>query len=350
MALPRTYKSVHLARRPTDHITPDIFTVKQDQTSTITALKDGEVLFSPSHLSLDPAMRGWLNDSRSYIPPVKIGAVMRGAGVGSIVASKSSKFRKGEKVYASCGWTELSVLKDNEVEKLELPPNGRITDALGALGMPGLTAYFGILDVGKVKAGDFVVVSGAAGATGSVVGQIAKLKGATVLGLAGSDSKCTWLVNELGFDQALNYKDPSFKQNFRSATKQLIDVYFDNVGGEILDMALSRAKEHARFVMCGGISQYNTKDVQGPKNYLMIVSMRIRMEGFIVFDYAKQYPEAKRQLAQWMAEGKIKRQETILKGGVERLPEALQMLFQGGNTGKLMVEVAAGEEEPRAML
>jgi NADPH-dependent curcumin reductase CurA len=206
--------------------------------------------------------------------------------------------------------------------------------------LTGLTAYFGILQVGQVKAGDFVVVSGAAGATGSVVGQIAKLKGATVLALAGTDDKCTWLVNELGFDAALNYKDKDFAQKFRAATKGFIDVYFDNVGGEILDMALARAKPHARFVMCGGVSQYNSKDIKGPKNYLMIVSMRIRMEGFIVFDYAKQYAEARKELARWLEEGKIKRKETIVKGGLKEAERALVGLYQGLNTGKLLVEVS----------
>lgn len=218
--------------------------------------------------------------------------------------------------------------------------------------MTGLTAYFGIIDVGKVKAGDFVVVSGAAGATGSVVGQIAKLKGATVLGIAGSDDKCRWLTSELGFDNALNYKSPTFTADFRKATKQLIDVFFDNVGGEVLDLALSRAKEHARFVMCGGISQYNTESVQGPKNYLMIVAMRIRMEGFVVFDFAKEYSRALKELGQWLGEGKIKRKETIVKGGLGKADQALVDLYKGVNTGKLLVEIKDGgdEEQLRAKL
>ena len=208
-------------------------------------------------------------------------------------------------------------------------------DIADFVGMTGLTAYFGIIDVGKVKAGDFVVVSGAAGATGSVVGQIAKLKGARVLGLAGSDDKVQWLKEELGFDDALNYKDKDFFKKFRTATKDLIDVFFDNVGGEILDLALSRAKVHSRFVICGGISQYNTSKPQGPKNYLMIISMRIRMEGFIVFDYQDQYPKALKDLAQWLEEGKIKRKETIVKGGLAKAEKALVELYDGMNTGLL---------------
>lgn len=197
-----------------------------------------------------------------------------------------------------------------------------------------MTAYFGILEVGKVKAGDFVVVSGAAGATGSVVGQIAKLKGATVLGIAGSDDKVRWLKDELGFDDALNYKDQDFRQKFKEATKDLIDMFFDNVGGEVLDLALSQAKPHSCFVICGAISQYNSANPQGPKNYRNIISMRIRMEGFIVFDYAKQYPEARKQLSQWLEEGKIQRKETIVKGGLAKAQQALVDLYNGVNTGE----------------
>ena len=236
---------------------------------TASSLQDGEVIFQTLYLSLDPAMRGWLNPTRSYVPPVEIGAVMRGNGIGIIVASKSKKYPVGTYATGMCGWSEYTVLKEKFVEPLDLPEGAVPTDALGVLGMTGLTAYFGILEVGKVKAGDFVVVSGAAGATGSVVGQIAKLKGATVLGLAGEDSKVQWLKEELGFDDALNYKDPEFAKKFRAATKGLIDVYFDNVGGEILDLALSRAKPFSRFVMCGAISEYNNKKPQGPKVLLL---------------------------------------------------------------------------------
>lgn len=289
-------------------------------------------------------MRGWLNPTRSYIPPVEIGAVMRGSGIGLIVASKSSKFPVGTYATGMCGWSEYAVLKEKFVEKLHLPSGAVPTDALGVVGMTGLTAYFGILDVGQVKAGDFVVVSGAAGATGSVVGQIAKLKGARVLGLAGEDSKVAWLKEELGFDDALNYKDPDFTKKFRTATKDLIDVYFDNVGGEILDLALSRAKPFARFVQCGAISAYNDKKPQGLRNYMMLISMRIRMQGFIVFDYEHKYAEARKELAQWLSEGKLKRTEWIVKGGIGKAEEALVGLFEGKNTGKTMVEVARAED------
>jgi NADPH-dependent curcumin reductase CurA len=336
------YSAVHLKERPTGAIQPGrTFELKQHPAPKAFDLKDGEVIFQTLYLSLDPAMRGWLNDVRSYIPPVQIGEIMRGGSVGVIKASKSPKFKVGDHAVGSLGWTELAVAKDTEVSKFKLPSNGRVTDTLSVLGGTGLTAYFGILDVGKVKAGDFVVVSGAAGATGSVVAQIAKLKGATVLGIAGSDDKCEWIKNELGVDVALNYKDPKYAQKFRAATKGFIDVYFDNVGGETLDLALSRAKPHARFVMCGGISQYNAEagEAQGPKNYLMIVAMRIRMEGFVVFDYEKQYPQARKDLAQWLAEGKIKRKETIVKGGLKNAEQALVDLYKGVNTGKNVASV-----------
>ena len=261
-----TYTSIHLAERPQDAVVAGkTFTPKQQEIPSASSLKDGEVLFQTLYLSLDPAMRGWLNPTRSYIPPVEIGAVMRGSGIGLIVASKSKKFPVGTYATSMCGWSEYSVLNEKHVESLDLPEGAVPTDALGVLGMTGLTAYFGILEIGQIKKGDFVVVSGAAGATGTVVGQIAKLKGAKVLGLAGEDSKVSWLKEELGFDEALNYKDPQFAKKFRDATKDLIDVYFDNVGGEILDLALSRAKPFARFVMCGAISEYNKKKPQGPK-------------------------------------------------------------------------------------
>lgn len=339
-----SYTSIHLAERPTDAVVAGkTFQSRQSQIPPASSLKDGEVLFQTLYLSLDPAMRGWLNPTRSYIPPVEIGAVMRGTGIGLIVASKSSKFPVGTYASGLCGWSEYVVLKDKHVDKLDLPHGAVLTDTLGVLGMTGLTAYFGILDVGQVKKGDFVVVSGAAGATGSVVGQIAKLKGATVLGLAGEDSKVQWLKEELGFDNALNYKDPDFKKKFRAATPDLIDVYFDNVGGEILDVALSRAKPFSRFVMCGAISEYNKSKPQGPKNYMMIISMRIRMQGFVVLDYESRFIEARKELAKWLSEGKLKRKETIVQGGIGKAEEALVGLFEGKNTGKIMVQVADPE-------
>ncbi|CAI6332093.1 unnamed protein product [Periconia digitata] len=338
-----SYTSVVLAQRPKDKIVPGTtFATKQQPIPDASTLQDGQVLFQALYLSLDPAMRGWLNDVRSYVPPVQIGETMRGVAIGVVKASKSSKFPAGSYASASSGWAEYAVLPEKSLESLELPPGAVLTDALGVLGMTGLTAYFGITEVANVKKGDFVVVSGAAGATGSVVGQIAKLMGARVLGIAGGDDKVKWLKEELGFDAALNYKSKNFVKEFRSATKDLIDVYFDNVGGEILDLALTRAKPFARFVMCGAISQYNSNksQIQGLKNYTMIISMRIRMQGFIVFDYQKQYSKARQELAQWLSEGKLKRKEHIVQGGLGKAEQALVDLFNGANTGKLLVEVA----------
>lgn len=336
-----TTQSVVLASRPTGDIIPgETFKLQSQPKLSNADLKSGQALVEVIYLSLDPAMRGWLNDVRSYVPPVPINGIMRGAVIAQVTVSKSSKYPVGSHVYVGAGWREEAIIDDSDkdIQKLDVPRGGRLTDALGVLGMTGLTAYFGLLDVGKVKAGDFVVVSGAAGATGSVVCQIAKLKGAKVLGLAGSDDKVGWL-KDLGCDAALNYKSPTFAKDFRTATKDLIDVFFDNVGGEILDLALSRAKSHSRFVICGAISQYNSREPKGPKNYLMIISMRIRMEGFIVFDYASQYGAARKELAQWLAEGKIQRKETIIKGGLKVAEEALLGLYKGTNTGKLLVEV-----------
>ncbi|KAL8787524.1 MAG: hypothetical protein Q9213_002182 [Squamulea squamosa] len=364
-----TYTSVHLAKRPKDVIIPEeTFTIRTNDIPKAADLKDGEVLFQSLYLSLDPAMRGWMNDARSYVPPVQIGEIMRGFCIGIIKASKSSSFPTGSYATGNVGWTEYAIVHSKSLQKVDLPKDAKITDALGVLGMTGLTAYFGILSVGQVKAGDFVVVSGAAGATGSVVGQIAKLKGATVVGIAGSDDKVQWLKEGLGFDDALNYKDPDFPKRFREATKDYIDVFFDNVGGEVLDLALTRAKAHARFVICGGnqllspfetdrstkpptaISQYNSSKPQGPKNYLNIITQRIRMEGFIVFDYAEQYPQARAELAQWLTEGKIQRKETIVQGGLAKAGEALVDLYRGINTGKLLVEIVPHKETVEAHL
>jgi NADPH-dependent curcumin reductase CurA len=224
-----TYTSIHLAERPTDLIVPGkTFAAKQQAIPDVSSLKDGEVLFKTLYLSLDPAMRGWLNDRRSYVPPVQIGEKMRGIGIGIVKASKADKFPVGTFVSAMCGWAEYAVVGGDQLQSLDLPNGAVPTDSLGVLGLTGLTAYFGMLDVGKVKEGDFVVVSGAAGATGSVAAQVAKLKGAKVMGLAGDDSKVRWLKEEMGLDEALNYKDLDFTKKFKEATKGFIDVYFDN--------------------------------------------------------------------------------------------------------------------------
>jgi len=336
-----TYKSVVLAKRPVGPIVAgETFRLEEKPLLTASDLKNAQVLLEPIYLSLDPAMRGMLMDVRSYVPPVQIDARMQGMVLAKVTASKSAKYEVGAFVTARSGWTEQEIVDDSNpgVSPLDVPQGCRLTDTLGALGMTGLTAYFGLLDIGKVKAGDFVVVSGAAGATGSIVVQIAKLKGAKVLALAGSDDKVAWL-KELGCDEALNYKNANFAADFKAATADLIDVFFDNVGGEILDLALGQAKQGARFVMCGGISQYNDVKPQGITNIIMVVKMRIRMEGFIVFDFLPRFGEGRAQLAQWLQEGKIQRKETIIPGGLEAAEKGLIDLYAGINTGKLLVQI-----------
>ncbi|RYP10006.1 hypothetical protein DL764_000935 [Monosporascus ibericus] len=335
-----------LAERPKNNIIPGkTFKAERGPAPTADDLKDGEILVEALYLSLDPAMRPWLNDTRSYVPPVAIGEKMRGAALSRVLASRNPAAKPGDLVTAMCGWTEVAVVNAKAFEVVPLPPAGaRPTDAIGVLGITGLTAYFGLLKIGDPKPGDTVVVSGAAGATGSVVGQIAKLKGARVIGIAGSDDKCAWLRDELGFDAALNYHSPNFSRELRDATPDFINVYFDNVGGEILELALGRAATRARFVMCGSISGYNTGGAKGIRNLAQVIQQRVRMEGFIVFDFAAEYAEARRELGQWLAEGKIKRKETIVKGGLPEAEKAVNMLFEGKNQGKLMVEVKALDE------
>ncbi|KAF7555474.1 hypothetical protein G7Z17_g2156 [Cylindrodendrum hubeiense] len=291
------------------------------------------------YLSIDPAMRGWIDDKRSYLPPVQLGEIMRGYGLGLVEVSKSILFPKGSYALAKTGWTGIVKLPETDLEKVDRRITSNLTDWLDTLGFTGMTAYFGITEIGKVREGDLVVVTGAAGATGLLAGQIAKIKGATVIGIAGSDEKCSWLITDMGFDDALNYKAEDFEEKLKAATHSLIDVFYDNVGGEILDMALERAKPHARFVMCGAVSQHN-EHTYGLKNYLMITRMRITMQGFIIFDYSQRFPEAREQLSKWLAEGLIKRRQTVIKGGISQAEKALLGLYEGLNTGKLLIEVS----------
>ncbi|KAK6224048.1 hypothetical protein LQW54_000194 [Pestalotiopsis sp. IQ-011] len=349
----RQIVTYYLNERPKgDIVHGKTFRSEKSEAPTADQLKDGQILVEALYLSLDPAMRGWLNDIRSYVPPVGLGEKMRGTAVSRVLASKSSKAKEGELVSASIGWTEVAILDEKLFEKVELPQNARPTDAIGVLGLTGLTAYFGLEKIGNVKPGDTVVVSGAAGATGSVVGQIAKLKGARVVGLAGTDDKCAWLKNDLGFDVVLNYKSPSFKADFVKATPNWIQVYWDNVGGEILELALSRADFRSRFVMCGSISGYNSpgKESSGIRNLFQVTAQRIRMEGFIVFDFASEYAQGRKELFQWLAEGKIQRAEHVVKGGLANVENAWDELFSGKNTGKLLLEVKPAEQKVSANL
>ena len=272
---------------------------------------------------------------------------MRGVSASRVLASKSKLAAVGEYVFATTGWTQYKVLKDGQFEPASQYPGLQDPqDMLSALGLTSITAWYGITRIGDIKPGELVVVSGAAGATGSVAGQIAKIKGARVVGIAGSDDKCSWLTQDLGFDAALNYKAPDFKEKFKEATSGYIDVYFDNVGGEILDMCLARAKENARFIECGVISQYNDANPKGLKNISNVVTMRIRMQGFIIFDHRDKFVEARKELSQWIAEGKLKKNETVLKGGLAVAEQGLVDLYKGINTGKLLVEIKNPNDTP----
>lgn len=290
-------------------------------------------------ISLDPAMRGWLDDRPSYLPPVGLGEVMRAGSVVEVTASNHPGFEPGDHVVGTFGVQEHVVSDGKGALKIDTslaPPS----TYLGALGMPGMTAYFGLLDVGALKDGETVVVSGAAGAVGTMVGQIAKVKGCRVIGIAGGPEKCALLTDELGFDAAIDYREGDVKRALREQTPDGIDVYFDNVGGDILDAALTRLAMHARVVVCGAISQYNSATpVKGPSNYLSLLVRRARMEGFVVFDYAKRYAQAAQEIAGWIGDGRLKVKEHVVNGTVDDFPETLQMLFRGENVGKLVLEL-----------
>lgn len=328
-----------LAARPQGMVRREDFDYVEESLSEI---EDGQVLVRILYVSLDPAMRGWMSEGRSYVPPVALGEVMRAATAGQVVQSKSSKLAVGDYVSGWLGVQEYAACDENAVFKVDTEMVALPT-YIGALGMPGVTAYFGLLDVGAPKEGETVVVSGAAGAVGSVVGQIAKLKGCRVVGIAGGPDKCKWIVEELGFDAAIDYKSEDVNVALREQCQEGVDVYFDNVGGEILDAALARLARGARVVVCGAISQYNNLDnVKGPSNYMSLLVNRARMEGFVVVDYMSRAPEAVREMAGWIAAGKLVVREDIVEG-FERFPDALLKLFAGENVGKLVLKVAADE-------
>jgi NADPH-dependent curcumin reductase len=303
----------------------------------------GQVVIKNLYLSLDPAMRGWMNDARSYIEPVKIGDVMRAGGVGRVITSQNPGFAVGDYVTGMLNVQEFAISDGKGLTKIDPQIGGKpvpLPVFISTLGMPGLTAYFGLLDVGQAKAGDTVVVSGAAGAVGMVVGQIAKIKGCRVVGIAGGPKKCAYVVKELGFDACIDYKAEDVKKALHQHCPQGVNVYFDNVGGEILDAVLLFLARGARVVICGAISQYNsTGGVKGPSNYLSLLVNGARMEGFVVFHFAARYGEGIRDMATWMAQGKLKSKEDIVEG-LQTFPETLLKLFSGENFGKLVLKVA----------
>ncbi len=325
-----------LAARPQGMVGREHFDYVEEPVPT---LGEGQSLVENLYISLDPAMRGWMAEGRSYIPPVEIGEVMRAGTVGRVVETRGQKLAVGDYVSGWLGVQSHAVCDENSVFKIDADA-APLPTYLGALGMPGVTAYFGLLEVGAPKEGETVVVSGAAGAVGSVVGQIAKLKGCRVVGIAGGPEKCGWIADELGFDVAIDYKGEDVGEALREHCPEGIDVYFDNVGGDILDAALARLARGARVVICGAISQYNKMDaMKGPSNYMSLLVNRARMEGFVVIDYMARAPEAVREMAGWIAEGKLIAREDVVEG-FESFPEALQKLFRGENVGKLVLKVA----------
>ncbi len=302
-------------------------------------LKEGQILVHNLYLSLDPTNRGWVNETASYLPPVGIGEVMRGITLGVVEESRHPNFKEGDYVQGLLGWQEYAVSDGNGLTVLPQIPGVSLTAYLGLFGHIGLTAYFGLLEIGKPQAGETLVVSAAAGAVGSLVGQIGKIKGCRVVGIAGSDEKCRWISGELGFDAAINYKSEDLLESLKEHCPNGIDIDFENVGGKILDAILSLINLRARIVLCGLISQYNaTEPVPGPYNFVNILIKRARVEGFIVLDYMNRAQEAMLELGQWLMQGKIKYRIDEVEG-LEQAPRALNRLFDGSNIGKLVLKI-----------
>jgi NADPH-dependent curcumin reductase CurA len=299
--------------------------------------QDGEFRVEVEYLSIDPAMRAWMNPGRSYVPPVELGEVMRAAGVGRVIDSRHPDFEIDDRVYGVFGVQRFAVSDGSGVTRVDttLAP---APAHLGVLGVSGLTAYFGLLDVGRPEPGQTVVVSGAAGSVGSVVGQIARVKGCRAVGIAGGEEKCRWLVDDLGFDAAIDYKRGELRQQLREHAPDGVDVFFDNVGGSVLEAVLARLARGARVVLCGAISQYNaTEAPRGPANYMQLLVARASMTGFVIFDYADRYDEGRAELERWLRDGELRSREDVVHGRIESFPDVLLRLFHGENTGKLVL-------------
>jgi len=328
------YTAIKLVKRPEIHITPDLFEVVTLNTPD---LNDGEFLIKQTHMSLDPAMKGWMMPDRdSYIPPVELGEVMRSSGVGEIIESKNEHFPVGARVMGLTGWAEY-VVSDGKGMNL-LPPDISAEAVLCVLALPGLTAYQGLMNVGKPNAGETLVVSGAAGSVGSMVGQIGKAEGLTVVGTAGSDDKCQWLVSELGFDAAINYKSDTLKEELTAATPDGVDLYFENTGGVVQHAVFERMNAHGRIMVCGMISDYNTATPSAGPNWIPIIKKRLTIQGFTMPDHYDKAPVIMQAMSQYLMEGKIKYRAHTLHGLTSAI-EGINLLFTGGNTGKLLVEL-----------
>jgi NADPH-dependent curcumin reductase len=328
-------RQCRLAARPVGNIRSSDFELVE---ASIPEPADGEFLVAVTHISIDPAMRGWMNAGRSYIPPVEIGEVMRALTLGVVTRSRNKQFAEGDLVHGTFGVQEYAVSDGAGTYKITPTDEQSPAAYLGVLGMTGMTAYFGLLDVGRLR--ETVLVSGAAGAVGTTVGQIAKIKGAKVVGVAGGSKKCSMLVDELGFDAAVDYKQGGLRDQLRQQTPDFVDVFFDNVGGEVLNEGLTRLARGARVVICGAVSQYNKTDtVAGPSNYFGLLVARASMTGFVVFDYLERYPEAVAEMSGWLAGGRLRSIEDTVRGDIDTFPDTLARLFTGENTGKLVLEL-----------
>ncbi len=328
------YTAIKLVKRPETVITPNLFEVVRLETP---ALEDGQILIKQTHMSLDPAMKGWMMPDRdSYIPPVELGDVMRSSGVGEIVESKHSGFPVGARVQGLTGWAEY-VVSDGQGMNL-LPENIPTEAVLCVLALPGLTAYQGLMNVGKPKAGETLVVSGAAGSVGSMVGQIAKAEGLKVIGTAGTDEKCQWLTEELGFDAGINYKSDTLVDELAAASPDGVDLYFENTGGPVQHAVFERMNAHGRIMVCGMISDYNTLTPSAGPNWIPIIKKRLTIQGFTMPDHYDNIPSMMQSMSKYLLDGKIKYRAHTLHG-LESAIEGINLLFSGGNTGKLLVEL-----------
>jgi NADPH-dependent curcumin reductase CurA len=326
-----------LASRPEGMVDPANFEWRE---SPLPSVSEGEFLVRNLYLSLDPAMRGWMTNARSYVPPVEIGEVMRGHCTARVIESRHPEYGVGDLVVGVFGWQDYAVSDGNGLMPVNtVPGDVPLTLPLGTLGITSLTAYFGLEEIAKAREGETIAISGAAGATGSVVGQIAKIKGCTAIGIAGGKEKCERLVDELGFDAAIDYKSERTSKRLRELAPKGVDVFWDNVGGEMLEAGISNLAMHGRVVLCGAISTYNAETPPpGPRNYMNLLVKRARMEGFVVFDYLPRADQAIAELVAWVGEGKLRVEEDV-RDGLESAPAALMSLFDGSNTGKLLVKI-----------
>jgi NADPH-dependent curcumin reductase CurA len=327
---------VRLKSRPVGMVKRDDFEIVDEPAPDAA---EGEFRIKVAYVSLDPAMRGWISPGKSYVKPVEIGAVMRAFASGIVDQSNHPDYKVGDAVAGMFGVAHYAVSKGERCFKVD-PAKAPLERWIGGLGMPGQTAYFGLLEIGKPQPGETVVVSAASGAVGSLVGQIARIKGARAVGIAGGPEKCAYVVDELGFDACVDYKGGNLAEELKAACPNGIDVYFENVGGEILDTVLAQMNRFGRIPVCGLISAYNsTEPVPGPTNFRSILVNRLTVRGFIVFDFQDRMDEANDQLGTWHAEGRLKMREDVREGGIDAFPDVLNLLYTGGNFGKLVLKL-----------